>query len=101
MSLVWTLTLTTTKQVGGPASQLRLRGAKSQCACKLQVLVKMAPATPYPLAMGAPLLLPVGVHNNLFTNINTGAGTRPWQSGGAAERGADAGERSGAVDAAG
>ena len=46
-------------------------------------------------------LLPAGVHNNLFTNINTGAGTRPWQSGGAAERGADAGERSGAVDAAG
>jgi len=36
--------------------------------------------------------LPAGVHNNLFTNINTGAGTRPWQSGGAQDRGADSGE---------
>ena len=31
------------------------------------------------------------MHNNLFTNINTGAGTRPWQSGGDAGRGADSG----------
>ncbi|KAI7841529.1 hypothetical protein COHA_004700 [Chlorella ohadii] len=35
-----------------------------------------------------------GVHNNLFTNINTGAGTRPWQSGGDAARGADTGANS-------
>lgn len=35
-----------------------------------------------------------GVHNNLFTNINTGAGTRPWQSGGDAGRGADSGSNS-------
>jgi hypothetical protein len=35
-----------------------------------------------------------GVHNNLFTNINTGAGTRPWDSGGDAGRGADSGGNS-------
>ncbi|KAI7841528.1 hypothetical protein COHA_004699 [Chlorella ohadii] len=35
-----------------------------------------------------------GVHNNLFTNINTGAGTRPWDSGGAKDRGADSGANS-------
>ncbi len=45
----------------------------------------------WPCLRSSYILPTAGVHNNLFTNINTGAGTRPWQSGGDAARGADTG----------
>ena len=39
-----------------------------------------------------PLCIGAGVNNNLFTNINIGIGTRPFNSGGNADRGANSGE---------
>ena len=52
-------------------------------ACYLQ---RALPNSPRVCALVA------GVNNNLFTNINIGLGTRPFNSGGNTDRGANSGE---------
>lgn len=68
-----------------------------QAVWKVSIVTCLGRLCAYPAQQATPasLLLSAAVHNNLFTDIDLGLGTRPFQSGGAKDRGAQSGAPAG------